>query len=905
MTLDSQELLRALSDPAIGAELHRIVHQQSDKDQGAAALHHTLGRISGQALPHYIADEDFESVDGTIPNPPTGLDVTSAKYVRPDGYYGAEAIFSWINPPLNTDGSDFTDFSYFETEWKRNGDATWTGTVQTEASQVFYFGFTPGEFVDFRVRAVDRAQNKSAWAEILHEQLAEDLIAPPVPSTPTIDDDTFYGIIRVTWDGLDEFNNPMPSDFLKVEVHASTVSGFTPDETTLRDTLFAGGVSDVFGNTGSTLYIVLVAVDTNNNRSDPSLEVWGLVSEIGNTDLIDGIINNAKLALDAVDTANIVDAAIQEAQLGDASVSTNKIAALAVTTAKIDNLAVNNAKIDNLAVTTSKIQLLAVTTALIDNLAVTNGKIDNLAVTDAKINTLTVSKLTAGTLSADVTVSARIKTTNAGARAEMDSSGFHIFNAAEQEVAYLKIVAGVPAMYVKGGTLEGGTITGPLFRTAASGIRMEIGNDWLSDGVSDLNYIVFYMDDADEEHGGWLFANLSPQTNSAEDYYYTTLSSGRFLTNHASTLSLMSGQRTYGTTEDSMATLTAYGDVLNGYITVYGSGRVQLQDVLYVDETTGGTHINRLGVGYQASGTTEYDYSNSAFVVNNSGVILFQGTIQDVDLTNDGQPLTIGKKQASGTQLIIDNNEIQCRVRNAGNTAWTAQNMAINASGGLVSIGNAAANILSCKINDGSAVGVADDTGTLQVGDSTGTNTGFGTNTIQARSGGAATTLNINTNGGRINVSSSGAVFDVAGALHAVGSAGNPVNFSNLQTTTSAANARVNTAGDLLWNNSSAKFKSSIQDLEDGLGIISKLRPISFKPKKMKNHHHDERQGNKMWGFVAEEVHEAGFKNLVEYGPDDEPMGLGYGHVVVPLVKAVQELLARVQHLEGVLGARA
>jgi hypothetical protein len=60
--------------------------------------------------------------------------------------------------------------------------------------------------------------------------------------------------------------------------------------------------------------------------------------------------------------------------------------------------------------------------------AIATANIQNLAVNNAKIADLAVGKLTAGTLTANITVSARIMTASSGARAEMNSNGFQAFN---------------------------------------------------------------------------------------------------------------------------------------------------------------------------------------------------------------------------------------------------------------------------------------------------------------------------------------------------------------------------------------------------------------------------------------------------------------------------------------------
>jgi hypothetical protein len=66
--------------------------------------------------------------------------------------------------------------------------------------------------------------------------------------------------------------------------------------------------------------------------------------------------------------------------------------------------------------------------AFIADASILNAKIANLAVDDAKIATVNVGKLTAGSLIADMTLSARIKTANTGARVELNSSGLQAYN---------------------------------------------------------------------------------------------------------------------------------------------------------------------------------------------------------------------------------------------------------------------------------------------------------------------------------------------------------------------------------------------------------------------------------------------------------------------------------------------
>lgn len=69
-------------------------------------------------------------------------------------------------------------------------------------------------------------------------------------------------------------------------------------------------------------------------------------------------------------------------------------------------------------------------TALIQQAAITTALIADLAVNDAKMANVSIGKLIAGSLTADMTVSARIKTADTGARAELNSGGFGLWNSA-------------------------------------------------------------------------------------------------------------------------------------------------------------------------------------------------------------------------------------------------------------------------------------------------------------------------------------------------------------------------------------------------------------------------------------------------------------------------------------------
>lgn len=136
------------------------------------------------------------------------------------------------------------------------------------------------------------------------------------------------------------------------------------------------------------------------------------------------------------------------------------------------------ASILDAAIVSAKIADAAIVSAKIADLAVLNAKIANLAVDDAKIGNVNVGKLVAGSLTADITVSARIKTADVGARVELGPLGVKQYNA--QGVLTVDI-------NTNGAAFFRGTVEGSMFRTAAFGRRLEI-----SSALTDPRQIRFY-----------------------------------------------------------------------------------------------------------------------------------------------------------------------------------------------------------------------------------------------------------------------------------------------------------------------------------------------------------------------------------------------------------------------------
>ncbi len=109
----------------------------------------------------------------------------------------------------------------------------------------------------------------------------------------------------------------------------------------------------------------------------------------------------------------------------------------------------------------------------------------------------------------------------------------------------------------------------------------------------------------------------------------------------------------------------------------------------------------------------------------------------------------------------------------------------------------------------------------------------------------------------------------------------------------------IDSNGNVYYFSSSRKTKDNIKDFSDDWNKIFKLSPKSFTYKT---------NGIKSMGYIAEDVEEAGLKELVNYDNDGLPMSLSYDKFVVYLVEQarvqkdkISDLEARIEKLEQII----
>ena len=109
-------------------------------------------------------------------------------------------------------------------------------------------------------------------------------------------------------------------------------------------------------------------------------------------------------------------------------------------------------------------------------------------------------------------------------------------------------------------------------------------------------------------------------------------------------------------------------------------------------------------------------------------------------------------------------------------------------------------------------------------------------------------------------------------------------------TTGTAANMHVDSNGFFYRSTSSLKYKKEVRDYDKGLNEVMQLQPKYYK---------GEDDGDIQFaGLIAEDVHNLGLTEFVQYADDETPDALAYPNMIALLTKAIQELKAEIEILK-------
>jgi hypothetical protein len=114
-------------------------------------------------------------------------------------------------------------------------------------------------------------------------------------------------------------------------------------------------------------------------------------------------------------------------------------------------------------------------------------------------------------------------------------------------------------------------------------------------------------------------------------------------------------------------------------------------------------------------------------------------------------------------------------------------------------------------------------------------------------------------------------------------------------TTGFGANVFVQSTGKLFRSVSSARYKNSIEDATHGLEELLTLRPVTYKG--------NEDNDTVFGGLIAEEVHDVGLTEFVQYNEEGEPDALAYSNMVSLCIKAIQEQQTLIESLTARIAA--
>ena len=178
-------------------------------------------------------------------------------------------------------------------------------------------------------------------------------LGPDQPTDPAVTPD--IQSLQVGWDGGFQ-SGALPVNWDHLEVHVSTVDGFTPSQVTLNATMVkAGTVQAAPLVPGTTYFVVFVPVDSSGGQGTPSNQVSGVPNgvadsidpgSITSTMISDGAITTPLLAAGAVSTVNLQSDSVTADALAAGSVVAGIIDANA-----IDGMTINAATINGGVIT--------------------------------------------------------------------------------------------------------------------------------------------------------------------------------------------------------------------------------------------------------------------------------------------------------------------------------------------------------------------------------------------------------------------------------------------------------------------------------------------------------------------------------------------------------------------------
>jgi hypothetical protein len=184
----------------------------------------------------WINIREYTGSDGVAPNPPTNLKATSTPNKDPGAETGTATIkLTWDAPTRDVKNKPLRDLAGYAVWWKRFANAEWKKEESTGNDTVWESstGFEDGQEAFFRVYAKDSGGILSDFAAVSHTPNLPFDPNVKAPSAPEVI--TYLGATRVSWNGKDFEAAVASRNTFQIELHWSSIDGFTPNADTLYE----------------------------------------------------------------------------------------------------------------------------------------------------------------------------------------------------------------------------------------------------------------------------------------------------------------------------------------------------------------------------------------------------------------------------------------------------------------------------------------------------------------------------------------------------------------------------------------------------------------------------------------------------------------------------------------------
>jgi hypothetical protein len=310
------------------------------------------------------------------------------------------------------------------------------------------------------------------------------------------------------------------------------------------------------------------------------------------------------------------------------------------------------------------------------------------------------------------------------------------------------------------------------------------------------------------------------------------------------------------------------GGTVNGAVTITGALTAN-GNVILGDASTDTLNVGNGGLVKDASGNVGIGVTPSAWASGNKFIDVNASASYGAFGSSDS--MMLANAYWNGSNWIRKNANNAWRMvmeSTSGGPSWVVQYAGNSTAGSTISWSEG----IRIDSSGNLCVGQTATTGRVGITSATTDNTTYA---IYARDSGTTELFYVRSDG----VFSTGA------------KSGSPYN----NTTASAANTFVGAGGALQRSTSSLKYKTNVQDATHGLNELLTLRPVTYEGKT---------DGDKVFGgLIAEEVHEAGLTEFVQYAEDGTPDALAYGNMVSLCIKAIQEQQALITQLQADVAA--